>query len=202
MDAERASKAGSFAKGIDENFKVNHDDYYILLVVAPELVDSYECVNILNYFGFPINVEEDNILRQTVKKEMGFTKEDPYPVMIIDSAIDSLPEADLNELNTILGFLKDHDLIGDVNSHSAKEAATMRDFLLPEVEPILQAQLSSLKQKMLFYSAPRHFRQTELEREVSDFFKLYMGKLARIVSYKFQPSPEAEVGALSKKESV
>jgi hypothetical protein len=34
-------------------------------------------VNILNYFGFPFHPEEDNVIKQIVKKDMGFKKDDP-----------------------------------------------------------------------------------------------------------------------------
>jgi hypothetical protein len=52
-------------------------------------------MNILNYFGFPCNVEEDNLCRQIVKKEMGFAKDDPYPCFILESSQPGIPEADL-----------------------------------------------------------------------------------------------------------
>lgn len=50
--------------------------FYVLLVVVPESTECYETMHILKYFNFPINVEEDNIIRQQVKHEMGFRKED------------------------------------------------------------------------------------------------------------------------------
>lgn len=71
---------------IDAQFKVNHDDFFSLLIVAPEEVESHETMNILNYFGFPCSVEEDNLIRQVVKKEMGFAKEDEYPLFILESS--------------------------------------------------------------------------------------------------------------------
>ena len=54
----------------------NFGSFYCLLIVAPEYSECYETMHILKYFDFPINVEEDNILRQQVKLEMGFRKED------------------------------------------------------------------------------------------------------------------------------
>lgn len=50
--------------------------FYSLLIVIPEQTESYETLHILRYFDFPINVEEDNILKPIVKKEMGFRLED------------------------------------------------------------------------------------------------------------------------------
>ncbi len=79
--------------------------FYCLLVVVPETTECYETMHILKYFDFPINVEEDNIVRQQVKLEMGFRKEDQvfqlcmiyfqYPLMIIDSSSEEMPNAEL-----------------------------------------------------------------------------------------------------------
>ena len=46
--------------------------FYALMIVIPESTECFESMHVLKYFNFPINVEEDNILRQQVKKEMGF----------------------------------------------------------------------------------------------------------------------------------
>ena len=54
----------------------NFGSFYCLLIVVPESTECYETMHILRYFDFPVNVEEDNILRQLTKKEMGFRKDD------------------------------------------------------------------------------------------------------------------------------
>ena len=58
-------------------------------------MESHECVNILNYFGYPCSVEEDNLCRPIIRKEMGFDKEDPYPCFVLESSAPSIPSADL-----------------------------------------------------------------------------------------------------------
>jgi hypothetical protein len=50
--------------------------FYCLLIVVPERTECYETMHILKYFDFPINVEEDNVLRPLVRQEMGFQKDD------------------------------------------------------------------------------------------------------------------------------
>ena len=50
----------------------NFDSFYILLIVVPEDLASYETMNILKFHQFPFNIEEDNVLKQVVKLEMGF----------------------------------------------------------------------------------------------------------------------------------
>ena len=37
----------------------SYNQFYNLLIVTPEQKDCYETVNILHYFGFPYNVEEE-----------------------------------------------------------------------------------------------------------------------------------------------
>jgi hypothetical protein len=106
---------------IGHEFKVNHDDFYSNLIVVPEEVESHECMNILNFFGFPCSVEEDNLCRQIVKKEMGFAKEDEYPLFILESSQPGIPEADLTSNQQILSFLRENNFIGDHKAHSAAE---------------------------------------------------------------------------------
>lgn len=57
--------------------------FYVLLIVLPESTECYETTNILKYFDFPVNVEEDNILKQIVKHEMGFKKDDEVCIIYI-----------------------------------------------------------------------------------------------------------------------
>lgn len=54
--------------------------FYCLLIVIPEQTESYETLHILKYFDFPIHIDEDNILKQVVKKEMGFRKDDEVTI--------------------------------------------------------------------------------------------------------------------------
>ena len=64
--------------------------FYCLLIVVPEMTECYETLNILKYFDFPIKVDEDNILRQGVKKEMGFRTDDQV-YKIFDNKPSSIP---------------------------------------------------------------------------------------------------------------
>ena len=72
IDAKTTSLDESMSAAMQPEFS----SFYCLLVVVPESTECYETMHVLKYFDFPINVEEDNILRQVVKKEMGFRKED------------------------------------------------------------------------------------------------------------------------------
>lgn len=56
--------------------QADFSSFYCLLVVVPEMTECYETLFILRYFDFPVKVDEDNILRQGIKKEMGFRPDD------------------------------------------------------------------------------------------------------------------------------
>jgi hypothetical protein len=118
------------------------------LIVAPEEVDSYECVHILNYFNFPFNLEEDNVLKPLVKKEMGFSAEDGYPCLMIESSKEEIPNLDLSGTEVILGELRQKGFIGDHKQHSAREKQTYQDFIMAEAAPLLDCLLIGLKARL------------------------------------------------------
>ena len=51
------------AASLSDEAMANFERYNCSLIVVPEQVDSFVCANVLNYFGFPITVEEDNLVR-------------------------------------------------------------------------------------------------------------------------------------------
>lgn len=66
---------------------------------------------------------------------MGFTKDDPYPLLIIDSASPVIPSVDVAGSDEILQFFEREGFIGSYKSFSAKEVQTLEDFLKPVVAP-------------------------------------------------------------------
>ena len=82
--------------------------------------DSYEAVAVLNYFSFPMEVNEDGY-KTVVRKEMGFSKDDPYPILLIDSSSEDMPSVELTEKENILSFLFNKQIIGSYKHHSAYE---------------------------------------------------------------------------------
>jgi hypothetical protein len=95
---------GGHVQAIDKSMKVNNEQFYSLLIVVPEEVDSYECVNVLNFFGFPFNVEEDTP-KGIVRDEMGFDNETPYPCLMVESNQDDVPNLDIGGSNLIFQTL-------------------------------------------------------------------------------------------------
>ena len=89
---------------VDSSSIVNHDSYYNLLIVSHDNIESYVTLNTLNYFGFPINVEEEDFWF-TSRKQFAFSKHDPYPYLVINSSQEGMPECDIAGREEILSFL-------------------------------------------------------------------------------------------------
>ena len=51
----------------DDSQILDVSSYYNLLIVSHASYESYEALNIINYFGFPINVEEEDWWRTSRK---------------------------------------------------------------------------------------------------------------------------------------
>lgn len=154
--------------------------------MAPEEVDSYECVNVLNYFGFPFDVEEDNVVKQIVKLEMGFEKDAPYPCLMIESTQDEVPSMDVAGGPMVFKSLIEKGFIGDHQSHSAKEKQTRFEFINSRASPLFEACLFPFKHRLQFYSVPKHFAQVKLKWEVSDFASNYFWRFYRTVFFHRQ----------------
>ena len=77
------------------------------MIVVPENPDCYEAINVLNYFGFPCEVEEDNPLGHA-RKDMGFELDAEYPLLMIDSNTEAMPAADVVGKDEIFRYLHGH----------------------------------------------------------------------------------------------
>jgi hypothetical protein len=183
-DLEREqAQVTNFVQSIAKENIRQFDDFYSGLIVVPESVDSFECVNVLNYHGFMFQVEEDNVLRGLIRKEMGFSQQDDYPLLILDSSQESIPTVDLSSAQTILSYLKEQGFIGDFMAHSAKEKQATLEFLQEKVEPLFWELLRPLKAKLEFYSVPRHFEGFKIRTELSDFANSYKWRLFKSVYF-------------------
>ena len=95
-----ASGGQTAVGGITADFST----FFNLLIVIPEEPDCYEVVNVLNYYGFPFKTEEENFWKHS-RKDFGFTKDDQYPFLVINSSSEAMPEADIASKDGILTFL-------------------------------------------------------------------------------------------------
>jgi hypothetical protein len=79
-----------------------------------------EALVVLNYFNFPMEVEEDT-MNGISRKEMGFSTNDAYPLLLIDSSSAEMPSASLSQKDNILTFLFNRSIIGTYKQHSVYE---------------------------------------------------------------------------------
>ena len=107
-----------------------------MLIVDHATIDSYETLNILNYFGFPINVEEEDFFRNA-RKQFDFSKTDEYPFLIINSSHEDMPECDLAGRENILSFLFNSSLLGTYKTYGAFESQGL-DFVNSKLEPAVE----------------------------------------------------------------
>ena len=70
-----------------------------------------ETVAVLNYFSFPMEVNEDGY-KGLNRHDMGFSKEDNYPLLSIDSSSEEMPCVELSEKDNILTYLFNRGIIG------------------------------------------------------------------------------------------
>jgi len=96
------------------------NSYYNLLIVVPEKLECYETVSVLNFFGFPFELEEENMFGHS-KKDMGFAKDADYPLLLIDSNTEEMPACEVTSRDDIIRHLNRIGLIGDYRTHSAYE---------------------------------------------------------------------------------
>ena len=132
---------------IDKENILTYDSYYCLFIAIPEEVESFETLNILNYFGFPMSVEEDNVIRQLLKYDFGFDKSDPYPCLMLNSNTEQIPSLDGIGRDDILEQLQRLKFIGQYKTHSANERQSL-DFIDNDVAPLLFALMLPFKTKM------------------------------------------------------
>ena len=85
--------------------RMDHEKFICSLIAAPEQVESYFCINILNFYGFPFKLEEENMLFEEIKKEMGMPQDTPYPMLFIDSAAAGIQSTEQAGHKDILEYL-------------------------------------------------------------------------------------------------
>jgi len=149
--------------------------YYNLLVVNHAQVGSYETLNILNYFGFPIHVEEEDFWGSS-RKDFSFSKTDEYPFLVINSSHEEMPNVDLAGRENILAFLYNKSLIGTYRSYGAYEQQGL-DWVETNLEPAVNELLKDWKTLAQFHMRPKHFKQGKMSIEGHTNVKRYLFKL-------------------------
>ena len=121
---------------------------------------------------------------------MAFDKNDPYPCLMVESSSNDIPNLDISGSNSILSSLLQQNYIGEYKSHSAQERQSV-SFIEEKLTPLIESALLPLKEKVQFYSVPRHFKQVEIRRELSDFAPLYFWKIFKAFHFYRKDKKEA-----------
>ena len=150
--------------------------YYNLLIVSHASYESYEALNIINYFGFPINVEEEDWWR-TSRKQFDFGVDDEYPYLVINSSHEDMPECEIAGREQLLAFLFNSGLIGTYRTYGAYEQQGL-DFVEERLQPAVDDVMKSWMALAQFHMVPKHFKQSKMSIEGHTNAKLYFHKLA------------------------
>lgn len=151
---------------------VDFDQYYCNLIVEAESKDCYEVRAILHYNGFPFAVDEENYLGQ-VRTEMGFTKNDEYPILTIDSSDPEMPNEDYVGKDAILLNLARKGLIQSHLKRSAYEGVGLK-WLTDVFEPPIDDLQRDFKSTIQFYNAMKMFNETKLEYDTPNRNVMWM----------------------------
>ena len=149
--------------------------YHNLLIVHYKDVESYEALNILNYFGFPINVEEEDWWGSS-RKAFDFDKQDEYPFLVINSSHEEMPECDLAGRENMMAFLFNNSLIGPYKTYGAYEQQGL-DFIETKLEVAVAEVMKGWGALAQFHMSPKHFKQSYMSIEGHTNVKLYCTKL-------------------------
>lgn len=138
--------------------KADYSSFYNLLIVNPVDPDNMETVAVLNYFNFPCEVEEDT-LQGIIRKEMGFKKDDDYPILLIDSSTPEMPSAQLSSKENILTFLFNKSVIGTYKSHSVYEKQGLA-FVNEQMAPAIENLFLDIRRIAQLYLVNKNFKQS------------------------------------------
>jgi len=134
-EIQKARQAAQGQTVHEGSITADFNSYYNLLIVVPEKLECYETVATLNFFGFPFDIEEENMFGHS-KKDMGFAKDSEYPLLLIDSNTEEMPACDVTSKDQILRHLQQIGLIGDFRTQSAYENLGLK-FIEEQLEPAI-----------------------------------------------------------------
>jgi len=97
-----------------------------------------------------------------------------------------MPNAEVSSSQDILAFLRSKDLISDHKSHSAKETQTLEGFIDTDIHLLMNELRRPLKAKFQYYSAPRHFKQSDIKREWGPVARSYFWNLCKLFHLHFK----------------
>jgi hypothetical protein len=143
-------------------------------------VECYETVAVLNFFGFPFEIEEENMFGHS-RKDMGFAKDAEYPLLLVDSNTEEMPACEVTTKDDIFRQLQLIGLIGDYRTHNVYESMGLK-FTEEVLEPAINDLFKSFLPLCQFYSVPKHFKQAKLNRaQPAQALYSYLWKISKLV---------------------
>ena len=166
---------------------INFDSYYINLIVVPEEFECFEIMHILQYYQILFHLEEDNWLRskfgfRDIRKDMGFSKEDKWPFLIVDSSTPSLPSTELQGKDSIIQYFKEINLMSDVMKHSGYEKQGLT-FIIEKAIPAFDLLKSTLKGNIQFYLTTKNFRYARSTLQSKEVLRKFLWKVFKSFYY-------------------
>lgn len=145
-------------------------------------------MHLMQYNGIKFEVEEDNLLRSKFgfrdsRMDMGFTKKDNWPFLIVDSSSEIIDSAVVQGKDGIIEYFAEQGLIADNRNHSAYEKQGL-EFVDFTAIPMFQLLASPLKGNIQFYFSSKHFRYASVSYEASKILMRYIWKInSAVYSY-------------------
>lgn len=169
---------------------VDLDSFYINLIVIPEELECFEIMHIMQYNQILFYLEEDNILRsklglRDLRKDMGFSKNDYWPFLVVDSSSEMLDTAGIQGKDNIIEYFVNHGLMRNVRTHSAFETQGL-EWIEKKAIPSFDLLKSTFKGKFQFYFTSKNFRYARTTTEASAILRNYLWKIVRAFYFHFK----------------
>mmetsp|Transcript_21850 Transcript_21850/g.19389 ORF Transcript_21850/g.19389 Transcript_21850/m.19389 type:complete len:239 (+) Transcript_21850:389-1105(+) len=144
-------------------------------------------MHIMQYNQVIFSIEEDNALRskiglRDIRKEMGFTKQDTWPFLLVDSSSPVIDTADIQGKDSIVEFFIDQGLLYDVKTHSAYEKQGI-DWISTRALSAFELLKATFRGKFQYYFVSKNFAHSTSGIEGAKIVRSFMWKMYKPLHY-------------------
>ena len=137
-------------------------------------------MHILQYNQVVFHIEEDNTLRSKIgitdiRKEMGFSKQDLWPFLIVDSSSNFIDTGEVQGKDFIVEFFMNQGLLHDIRTHSAYEKQGV-DWINLRAIPAYELLKATFKGKFQYYFVSKNFAHSKTSIEAGKILREYLWK--------------------------
>lgn len=141
----------------------------------------------MQYNQILFHLEEDNCLwskigLRDIRKDMGFSKDDKWPFLLVDSSTPNLPTADLQGKDNIVKYFTEINLMTDVMNHSGYEKQGL-SFVTEKAIPAFELLKLTLKGLLQFYFTSKNFRYSKVTFQYRIIQKSFIWKIFKSFYY-------------------